>query len=164
VSTPRGLRGTVESVNVSDGGVPKRAVHRAHVSPGGMAGDRQRDLEHHGGERRALRLYSADLLEALRAEGHDVGAGSTGENLTIRGVPWEAMGVGVRFRAGEVEGEVTGYAHPCHNLRPFFVDARVSRISQKTHPGWSRVYARVLRGGTIAAGDAFVVAPDAPPE
>ncbi|MDE3053212.1 MAG: MOSC domain-containing protein [Gemmatimonadota bacterium] len=147
----------VESVNVSDGGVPKRAVERARVTPAGVAGDRQRDLRHHGGEGRALCLYAAELLDALRAEGHPIGAGAAGENLTVRGVPWAAMTVGARFRAGTVEGEITGYAHPCDNLRPYFTDAEFTRISQKLHPGWSRVYARVLRGGEVAPGDAIVV-------
>ena len=144
----------VESVNVSGGGVPKLAVERARVSAAGVAGDRQRDLGHHGGEARALCLYAAELLDALRAEGHPIAAGAAGENLTIRGIPWTAMTVGTRFRAGTVEGEITGFAHPCDNLRPYFTDEAFTRISQKLHPGWSRVYARVLRGGEIARGDA----------
>jgi len=150
-------QGVVISVNVSAGGVPKLPVERAPVSGAGMAGDRQRDLEHHGGAQRALCVYSADLIDALRAEGHDVTPGATGENLTVRGIPWEAMTVGVRLSAGEVEAEITAFAHPCHNLRPYFMDGRVARIAQTTHPGWSRVYARVLRGGVVAVGDPFRV-------
>ena len=142
-------------MNVSEGGVPKRSVARARATTDGLAGDRQRDLEHHGGAQRALCVYSADLIDALRAEGHAITPGAAGENLTIRGVAWDAMTVGARFRAGEVEAEVTGYANPCHNLRPYFTDGRFGRISQKTHPGWSRVYARVLREGEIAAGAPF---------
>ncbi len=153
-------RGVVVSVNVSDGGVPKRPVERALVTVDGVVGDRQRDLEHHGGVHRALCVYSADLLDALRAEGHGVAPGATGENLTVRGIAWEAMIVGTRFRAGEVEAEVTAFANPCHNLRPYFVDGRIGRIAQQTHPGWSRVYARVVLGGEIAVGAPFeLVAP-----
>lgn len=149
--------GVVVSVNVSDGGVPKLPVERALVSADGVAGDRQRNLEHHGGAARALCVYSADLIDALRAEGHAIAVGAAGENLTVRGVPWAAMTVGTRFRAGEVEAEVTGYAHPCHHLRPYFANEAITRISQKVHPGWSRVYARVLRGGVVAAGSAFTL-------
>jgi MOSC domain-containing protein YiiM len=32
-----------------------------------------------------------------------------------------------------------------------------ARISQKRHPGWSRVYTRVVREGTIRAGDRAVL-------
>lgn len=31
------------------------------------------------------------------------------------------------------------------------------RISQKKHPGWSRVYARVLQVGTIKIGDSVTL-------
>jgi MOSC domain-containing protein YiiM len=151
--------GTVEAINVSDGGVPKHAVARAMVSARGVAGDRQRDLRHHGGPDRALCLYSAELIDALRAEGHGILAGDAGENLTLRGIPWEAMVPGVRLRIGEVEAEVTAYAHPCGNLRPFFVGEEFTRISHKIHPGWSRVYARVLAAGEVERG--AVVALDA---
>ena len=34
----------------------------------------------------------------------------------------------------------------------------ISRASpQKTHPGWSRFYARVLREGLVSAGDRVVL-------
>ena len=149
------LVGEVVSINISAGGVPKRPVHKVLVTVHGLAGDRQRNLQHHGGPQRALCVYSADLLDALRDEGHGVVPGATGENLTVRGVAWDAMTVGTRFRAGTVEAEVTAYADPCHNLRPYFVDGRVGRIAQKAHPGWSRVYARVLVEGELVVGAPF---------
>ena len=34
-----------------------------------------------------------------------------------------------------------------------FKDGEFARVSQKRHPGWSRVYARVLVEGTIRQGD-----------
>jgi MOSC domain-containing protein YiiM len=34
-----------------------------------------------------------------------------------------------------------------------FKDGNYARVSQKRHPGWSRVYARVLVRGTIRHGD-----------
>jgi MOSC domain-containing protein YiiM len=149
--------GTVDAVNISDGGVPKRPVARATVTERGVTGDRQRDLRHHGGPDRALCLYSTDLIDALRAEGHAIAAGDAGENLTVRGIPWEAMVPGVRLRVGDVEAEVTAYAHPCDNLRPYFLDAAFTRISQKLHPGWSRVYARVLTPGVVERGAVVTV-------
>ncbi|HVZ78909.1 MAG TPA: MOSC domain-containing protein [Gemmatimonadaceae bacterium] len=154
--------GTVEAVNVSNGGVPKRSVARARVSVTGVEGDRQRDLRFHGGPDRAVCLYSADLIDALAAEGAAIGPGAVGENLTLRGIPWDAMVVGTRVTIGEVEAVVTGYASPCANLRPVFGTAAVTRISQKVRPGWSRVYARVVQEGVVAAGDAVRVVPPQP--
>ena len=150
-------RGVVEAIHISDGGVPKLPVPRALVTVGGVAGDRQCDLVHHGGPERALCVYAAELIEALQREGHNIAAGKAGENLTLRGVPWSRMVPGVCVSIGAVEAEITGYTSPCTNLIPYFVGGDFSRISQKRHPGWSRVYARVMRAGEIAVGDAVVV-------
>jgi MOSC domain-containing protein YiiM len=49
--------------------------------------------------------------------------------------------------------QVTTYTSPCVNIAPLFEDRDFSRVSQKRHPGWSRVYARVLAGGDVRPGD-----------
>jgi MOSC domain-containing protein YiiM len=122
-----------------------------------MEGDRQRNLKHHGGPDRALCLYSADLIDALRAEGHPVAPGTLGENVLVRGLSWDGMRPGVRLRMAEVEVELTAFAQPCRNIADSFRSARIERVSDRVHPGWSRVYARVLKEGILAAGDAVMV-------
>jgi len=149
--------GRVASLNVSDGGVPKRAVESAEVTRDGVRGDRQRNLKYHGGRERALCLWSLERIEALRAEGHPVSPGSTGENVTVAGVEWAALAPGVRLRIGPVLAEVTDYTRPCRTIARSFLGGRSGRVSQKTHPGWSRVYARVLEEGRVAVGDAVIV-------
>jgi len=49
--------------------------------------------------------------------------------------------------------EVTRYTSPCFNIKAAFVGGEFARVSQKRHPGWSRVYTRVLGEGTIRTGD-----------
>jgi len=149
--------GRVASLNVSDGGVPKRAVESAEVTRDGVRGDRQRNLKYHGGRERALCIWSLERIEALRAEGHPVSPGSTGENVTVAGVEWAALAPGVRLRIGPVLAEVTDYTRPCRTIARSFLGGRSGRVSQKTHPGWSRVYARVLEEGRVAVGDAVIV-------
>lgn len=151
------MAGSLHAVNVSDGGVPKLARVQGLVLARGLEGDRQRDLEYHGGPDRAVCLYSLELLQALRAEGHPVAAGCMGENFTVSGIEWNAMQPGARLQVGEVLLVLTDYAAPCTNLAPFFVERRFSRVSQKKHPGWSRLYARVLREGTVRVGDAVAL-------
>lgn len=151
-----GLTGTVASLHRSSGGVPKQAVPAARVTASGMEGDRQRNLKHHGGPDRALCLYSFDLLEALRDEGHPVAPGTLGENVLIRGLSWGDMLPGVGLRLGVVEIELTAFAHPCRNISGSFREGHIERVSVKTHPGWSRVYARVTREGLLAEGDEVV--------
>jgi len=144
----------IVQISISPGGVPKRAVARGQVGESGLSGDRQRDLEHHGGPERAVCLWSLEIIAALRAEGHPVAPGSCGENLTLAGLDWSRLVPGARLSLGEdVLLEITSYCSPCRNIAASFSDGDFTRISQKRYPGMSRLYARVLAGGPLAAGD-----------
>ena len=145
--------GRVVSLNLSDGGVPKLPVREAVVSRLGLVGDRQRNLKYHGGPERALCVYSMEAIDGLRAEGHSVDPGSLGENVTIEWLDWRDVVPGQRLLIGDAEVEITAYAAPCKTIARRFLDGRSSRVSQKLHPGWSRVYARVLREGVIRPSD-----------
>ena len=147
------MSGLLHSINVSNGGVPKLPRESCYVSVDGLEGDRQRDLRYHGGPTRAISLYSLELIQALRAEGHPIDVGCIGENFTLAGVPWETMVPGAALEVGAVELELTTYAAPCNNLLPYYTDGKFVRVAQKVHPGWSRLYARVLREGTVRIGD-----------
>jgi MOSC domain-containing protein YiiM len=147
------MTGRIASLNRSPGGVPKLPVDEVIVTTDGIMGDRQRDRRHHGGPDRALSLYSLDLIEQLQLEGHPIGPGTAGENVTIRGVDWRAMVPGCRLSLGDVDVEITGYAHPCRTIHGSFLDEDITRISEKLHPGWSRVYARVTRAGALHRDD-----------
>src|SRR5205085_595469 len=147
------------AINVSDGGVPKKPRSSAWVDAGGVEGDRQRNLLVHGGPNRAVALYSLDLIRALQGEGHPIAPGTMGENLTIEGLDWSLMVPGARVQVGEVELELTAYATPCRNIAGSFADGNSARVAQKRHPGWSRVYAKVLHEGRIAPGDSVVITP-----
>lgn len=151
--------GVVRSVQVSDGGVPKTAVQAAEVGRRGLIGDRQASREHHGSPYQALCLWSAEVIAALAAEGHPIGPGSAGENLTLGGLNWAAVHPGMRLAAGPVLAEITCYATPCRKNARWFTGGDYRRMSQHEHPGWSRLYARVLAGGRVAAGDPVTVEP-----
>lgn len=150
--------GQVTQVSVSPrGGVPKTAVPAARFTRDQVEGDRQRDLRFHGGPERAVCLFSQERIDALRAEGHPIAAGSTGENLTLRGLHWDEVTPGRRLRVGGALLEVASYTAPCKTIRASFTDGAFTRISQKLHPGWSRVYARVLEEGEVRHGDPAVL-------
>jgi len=147
------MSGVLHSINVSNGGVPKRPRDAAQLRISGVSGDRQRDLRYHGGPTRAVSLYSLELIQALQAEGHRLEPGAIGENLTLAGVAWSSMAPGATLEIGAALLELTAFAAPCTNLLPYFRDGEFKRVSQKVHPGWSRLYARVLREGTVKVGD-----------
>jgi MOSC domain-containing protein YiiM len=149
-----GTTGRVFQINLSDGGVPKLPVAGARVTKGGIVGDRQKHTVFHGGPERAVSLFSLEVIEQLRAEGHPVEPGSTGENVTVAGLEWPLLAPGSRLAVGpEVVLEITSYASPCGSIRASFAGGRFKRISQKVNPGESRLYARVLGEGRITAGD-----------
>jgi len=144
----------IVQLSISSGGVPKQAVESVRVTPLGLEGDAHRDREHHGGPERAVCIFAMKAIRALQAEGHPLVPGALGENVTVEGLDWSAVQPGVRLRLGsEVLLEVTRYTTPCFNIRPAFVDGDYSRVSQKRHPGRSRVYARVVETGTLRRGD-----------
>lgn len=153
----------VLQVSVGNGGVPKLPVDRARVGRLGLEGDRQREVTMHGGPFRAVCLFGIEVIERLRAEGHPVGPGATGENLTTQGVEWSELPPGTRVRVGSsVLLELTTSVTPCKTQRPNFLGGRFSRISILAHPSDSRMYARVLEEGAVKPGDAIELLPPEP--
>ncbi len=143
---------TIHQINISPGGVPKRPIDEAIVTELGIEGDGHR-FSGHGGPDKALCLWSLELIEALQADGHPIFSGAAGENVTIQGLSWSALAPGSRLQLGEVEVEVTGYAVPCGNQRPWFADGKILRLSQEARPGEARLYAKVLVTGVMRPGD-----------
>jgi MOSC domain-containing protein YiiM len=155
----RTLAGTIEQISVSPGGVPKLPVPEAEVNAWGLEGDGHNDPFHHGGPFRAICLYPVERIEALRAEGHYLVPGAIGENITTRGIDWDEIEPGVWLKLGsDVVIQVTQYTVPCATIMHCFQDADPTRVLQAAYPGWSRVYARVMSGGVIRAGDPVEVA------
>ena len=151
--------GTTVAVNVSKGGVPKFSVSGAQVARSGLVGDAQNDTIHHGGPDRAVCIYSLELIRALQQEGHPIDIGTAGENLTVEGIDWQLVAPGALLAVGDdVLLEVVSFTNPCKTIKDSFIDGKFARIAQKLHPGWSRVYARVLKEGRIRPGDAVKVA------
>jgi MOSC domain-containing protein YiiM len=151
------VAGRLESINASRGGVPKRSMFEALITEQGLDGDRQRDPRFHGGPDRALVLFSLDVIRELRREGHSIAAGTTGENLTLSGIDWKTVVPGVELLIGQARLRITKFTSPCEKIAFSFLENDFTRISQKLHPGWSRVCARVLHGGLLVVGDAVEV-------
>jgi MOSC domain-containing protein YiiM len=147
------MDGRIFQLNRSGGGVPKLAVREAFIDADGLEGDKQRNLRFHGGPERALCLFPLELILELQAEGHPVFPGSVGENVTVAGLEWTRVEPGTRLSLGdEALVEITSYTAPCKTIADSFAGGDFKRISQKVHPGHSRLYARVLRPGPLAVG------------
>lgn len=151
-------QGSVLQLSASNGGVPKDAVLTADVGRRGLLGDRQANRKHHGRPFQALCLWSAEVIDALVAEGHPVHPGAAGENVTVQGIDWTTLRPGVRLLVGQLSCEISAWATPCRKNDRWFT-GRSDRIDHELHPGWSRAYAWVLEPGTITTGDPVIVEP-----
>src|ERR1700681_1715077 len=110
--------GVLVSINVSNGGVPKRRVGDARVSRLGLQNDSQEDEKNHGGPERAVCVYSMERIRALQKEGHPIDVGTAGENVTVEGIAWDLVVPGARIRLGEeVLLEVASFTAPCKTIR-----------------------------------------------
>jgi MOSC domain-containing protein YiiM len=130
------------------------AVGPVEVGPLGLAGDRQVDTKHHGGDEYAVYLYAQEDADWWAAElGRDIPPGLFGENLRTVGLDVSGAVVGQRIRVG-TDGlvvEVTAPRNPCGTFARRMGEPHwVKRFTQRRSPG---AYVRVLAGGPVAAGD-----------
>ena len=146
--------GRLLHVNVSDGGVPKMPVEAARITRNGVEGDRQREVTVHGGPHRAVSILGIEAIRRVAAEGHPIAPGTTGENLTTEGFDVSTLMPGTRLSIGEeVVLEISQPANPCRTIRHSFADLRFGRLSIRANETDSRMYARVVREGTLHPGD-----------
>ena len=113
----------------------------------------------HGRPDRASACTRSSLIQAPPGRRASSRPGSLAENLTLAGLDWSLMVPGVHVEVGQVLLELTSYVHPCRNVSESFTNGEFVRISQKVHPGWSRLYARVLEEGVVTPGAICHVVP-----
>ncbi|MHC4989554.1 MAG: MOSC domain-containing protein [Planctomycetota bacterium] len=149
-ATPDG-EPTVVSVNISDGGIPKRPVEHAEVESGGIVGDAH-DHEKHNTPLQAISLLDLEDISDLKCEGFDVEPGATGENLTVRGLGVDELEIGDRLvLSGGVELRVTKKRKPCYVL-----DA-ISPDLKHAIAGRCGAYAEVVAQGVVRPGETITI-------
>ena len=157
------MNGFVHSINISSGGVPKSSVGSAKVSKNGVEGDFNVFRESRGGDSsRAVCIFSLERIEELRGEGHPIEVGSTGENLTLRGIQWSSLEDGMRLEIGDAVLELSEPCAPCSKIGESFMERRFGRVDHKQEEGWSRWLARVVQEGLVSIGDSvnIIISPE----
>jgi MOSC domain-containing protein YiiM len=149
----------VDSVNISDRGVPKLPVKSISVQLGGIERDRQAQRKHHGPPFQAVCLWSSDVIADLASQGHAIGPGAAGENLTLSGADWPRLRPGTRVLAGTALLELSYPSDPCQDQARRFREGEISRLSHANHPHRARWYAWVRRPGQVQRGDLAVISP-----
>lgn len=118
-----------------------------------LDGDRQADLENHGGRDKAVYAYPSEHYEFWRYELPDMELpwGMFGENLTTEGLNEENACIGDRFRIGDAGVQVTQPRIPCYKLGiRFGRDDMVKRFLASRRSG---IYFSVLEEGLVNVGD-----------
>ncbi len=150
-----GLVPTRDTVGVS--AIDKRAVAGpVKVHPLGLTGDLQANRTDHGGPTKAVYAYTQEDADYWRAElGRTIEPGLFGENLRLTGVDAGNAVIGERWSINGVELEVTMPRIPCGNFaRHVGEPGWVRRFTAANRPG---AYLRVVKGGSVQAGDAVGV-------
>ena len=123
----------------------------------GLVGDFIGDRKHHGGDEQAVYAYQREDLDRWQERlGRELPSGFFGENLTTSGIDLAEARVGERWRIGAaVELAVTAPRIPCSTFRGWVAEKGwVKLFSADARPG---TYLRVVRPGTIRAGDPITV-------
>lgn len=138
--------GTLDAICVSERkGERKRPVPKARlVENSGIAGD-----AHAGPWHRQVSLLASENVDEVRRSGlPDLKAGDFAENLLVSGVDLSDLGLGSRLKIGpEAELAITQIGKTCHSpciIQKQTGDCIMPRLG---------LFARVIRGGSIADGD-----------
>jgi len=133
-------------------GTKKEAVAEGILKEGyGLIGDAHADCCTH----RQVSLLAIESINKMRSLGFDVGPGDFAENLTTEGIDLAHLPVGTYVSVGkEVLLEITQIGKECHTGCAIF-----RRIGKCIMPR-EGVFAKVIRGGLVRAGDQIRIEKD----
>lgn len=137
--------GKIRAVCISD----KKGVAKVPTPDGatlvenfGIEGD-----AHAGNWHRQVSLLSYEKIEEFKAGGARVRDGSFGENLIVEGIDLKSLPVGTLLRSGDVLLRVTQIGKECHTK------CAIGRAMGSCIMPSEGIFAEVLRGGRLKAGD-----------
>lgn len=140
--------GNVIAVCISE----KKGVQKKNVGSARFIEDWGIENDAHAGKwHRQVSLLSHDRVEEFRARGAVVEDGAFGENLVVSGFDFKNLPVGTKFRCNDVLLEMTQIGKQCH------AHCEIYKIMGDCIMPREGVFARVLHGGTISAGDTLSI-------
>jgi molybdopterin adenylyltransferase len=126
-------------------GTKKKDVKKAVAKEDyGLVGDAHASSNWH----RQVSLLATSSIDKMRRLGATVGPGDFAENLTIEGMELFSLPIGTRLGVGkDIVLEVSQIGKECHSHCAIF--QQVGTCVMPTEG----VFARVIKGGTVKAGD-----------
>jgi MOSC domain-containing protein YiiM len=144
--------GTVVAVNISENkGEVKTTVPVITLRENyGVEGDAHADSTWH----RQVSLLANESIDKMQGKGMVLKPGDFAENITTEGIDLCAIPVGAKIEIGETLLEMTQLGKQCHTgcaIRELVGDCIFPREG---------IFVKVLRGGTIKAGDSITLLKD----
>jgi MOSC domain-containing protein YiiM len=133
-------------------GTTKKPVEKGVLKEDyGLVGDAHADCCTH----RQVSLLAIESIQKIKEEGFGVGPGDFAENLTTEGVELVSLPVGTRISIGkDVLLEVTQIGKKCHSGCAIYQEIGKCIMPREG------IFARVIRGGPVRAGDRLNVEKD----
>jgi MOSC domain-containing protein YiiM len=133
-------------------GTTKKPVEKGVLKEDyGLVGDAHADCC----TRRQVSLLAIESIERIKEEGFDVGPGDFAENLTTEGVELVSLPVGARLSIGkDILLEVTQIGKKCHSGCAIYQEIGKCIMPREG------IFARVIHGGPVRAGDRLKVEKD----
>jgi hypothetical protein len=129
-------------------GTRKQNIGSGKVIRGfGLEGDAHADCNTH----RQVSLLAIESIDKMRESGYDVGPGDFAENITTQGINLLSLPEGARIRIGDAVLEVTQKGKECHTGCEVYKRLGICVAREEA------IFAKVIRGGTINAGDTIEV-------
>jgi len=126
-------------------GTKKQPVEEIVIEEGyGVAGDAHADSQTH----RQISLLAIESIEKMRRKGFDLNPGDFAENITTDDLDLVSLPIGTRIRVGkDTILEMTQIGKECHTACA--IRRQVGECIMPTEG----IFARVIKGGTVKAGD-----------
>ena len=130
-------------------GTKKEAIAEGIISENyGLIDDAHADCSTH----RQVSLLATESIAKMRRLGLNVGPGDFAENITCEGIDLVSIPVGAQVSIGkEVVLEITQIGKECHTRCAIY-----HQVGECIMPE-EGVFARVIKGGTVKAGDAIEI-------
>lgn len=140
-------------------GIKKYPVSNSFLTKTGFRDDAQADLAHHGGENKALFLFSVKTYEEINKQCNTDfkidDLAHFGENIILSNISESDVCVGDIYILGEAKIQITQPRQPCWKLSANTNTKDMTKfIFQSGFTGW---YAKVLSEGMVCVDDELIL-------
>jgi MOSC domain-containing protein YiiM len=143
-----GTKGKLLAVSISE----RSGTRKTPIPVGTLRADFGLEGDSHAGSGRQVSLLADESVATMRSEELPLHPGDFAENLTTSGLEIHALPLGTRLRIGlTAQLEITQIGKTCH------ADCEIMRLAGRCIMPTEGIFARVLVGGDVRAGDEIEV-------